>query len=143
MSSPHFYQAEQKFVEAVFGMRPDKQQHQTAIDINPVGNPQLVPTSPAFILSAPGCSWWEDLLSPTRWRCDLQFQTSLTAAVPDTELSPKISSDEAYQALSCNNAVEHAVNPEKKRNSLKRHRFCSALPLECLIATVFQITSLV
>lgn len=111
MSSPHFYQAEQKFVEAVFGMRPDKQQHQTAIDINPVGNPQLFPTSPAFILSAPGCSWWEDLPSPTRWRCDLQFQTSLTAAVPDTELSPKISSDEAYQALSCNNAVEPAVTP--------------------------------
>lgn len=37
MSSPHFYQAEEKFVEAVFGMKPDKQQHQTAIDVNPVG----------------------------------------------------------------------------------------------------------
>lgn len=37
MSSPHFYQAEQRFVEAVFGMKPNKQQHQTAIDINPVG----------------------------------------------------------------------------------------------------------
>uniref|UniRef100_H3C430 Scavenger receptor class B, member 2c n=1 Tax=Tetraodon nigroviridis TaxID=99883 RepID=H3C430_TETNG len=36
MSSPHFYQAEEKFKEAVFGMRPDKQLHQTAIDIHPL-----------------------------------------------------------------------------------------------------------
>ena len=37
MSSPHFYEADEKFVSDVFGMRPDKEQHQTAIDINPVG----------------------------------------------------------------------------------------------------------
>lgn len=103
MSSPHFYQAEEKFVEAVFGMKPNKQEHQTAIDINPVGSPELPLFSPAFILSAPGCSWWEDVLSPTRWRCVLRFQSFLMAEVPGAVLSPKISSDEAYQALSCNN----------------------------------------
>lgn len=36
MSSPHFYQADEKFVQDVFGMRPKKEDHQTAIDINPV-----------------------------------------------------------------------------------------------------------
>ncbi|XP_054896466.1 lysosome membrane protein 2c isoform X1 [Poeciliopsis prolifica] len=36
MSSPHFYQADEKFVEDVFGMRPNKDEHQTAIDINPL-----------------------------------------------------------------------------------------------------------
>ncbi|XP_041815777.1 lysosome membrane protein 2c [Chelmon rostratus] len=36
MSSPHFYQADEKFVQDVFGMRPDKEQHQTVIDINPL-----------------------------------------------------------------------------------------------------------
>lgn len=40
MSSPHFYQAEEKFVQAVLGMKPNKQLHQTTIDINPVGNPR-------------------------------------------------------------------------------------------------------
>ncbi|XP_034048053.1 lysosome membrane protein 2c [Thalassophryne amazonica] len=36
MSSPHFYQADDKFVEDVFGMQPDKEQHQTTVDINPL-----------------------------------------------------------------------------------------------------------
>lgn len=61
MSSPHFYQAEEKFKEAVFGMRPDKQQHQTAIDIHPVGDPETPRPRPLVFLL---CSWWEDLLSP-------------------------------------------------------------------------------
>uniref|UniRef100_A0A673A8C7 Lysosome membrane protein 2-like n=1 Tax=Sphaeramia orbicularis TaxID=375764 RepID=A0A673A8C7_9TELE len=38
MSSPHFYQADEKFVKDVFGMNPKKEEHQTTIDINPVGN---------------------------------------------------------------------------------------------------------
>lgn len=37
MSSPHFYQADETFVQDVFGMTPKKEQHQTMIDINPVG----------------------------------------------------------------------------------------------------------
>lgn len=41
MSSPHFYQAEEKFVDAVFGMRPNKEQHRTTIDVNPVGKSKL------------------------------------------------------------------------------------------------------
>ncbi|XP_041825096.1 lysosome membrane protein 2c [Melanotaenia boesemani] len=36
MSSPHFYQADERFVRDVFGMRPQKDQHQTAIDIEPL-----------------------------------------------------------------------------------------------------------
>ncbi|KAJ0057089.1 hypothetical protein NL108_002022, partial [Boleophthalmus pectinirostris] len=36
MSSPHFYQADDKFVQDVFGMRPKKEWHQTAIDLNPL-----------------------------------------------------------------------------------------------------------
>ncbi|XP_049908961.1 lysosome membrane protein 2c [Epinephelus moara] len=36
MSSPHFYQADEKFVQDIFGMKPKKEQHQTAIDINPL-----------------------------------------------------------------------------------------------------------
>ncbi|KAI4887791.1 hypothetical protein NFI96_005766 [Prochilodus magdalenae] len=36
MSSPHFYQADEKFVQDVYGMQPRKEEHQTAIDINPV-----------------------------------------------------------------------------------------------------------
>lgn len=37
MSSPHFYQADEKFVDDVFGMKPKKEYHETTIDINPVG----------------------------------------------------------------------------------------------------------
>ena len=37
MSSPHFYQADERFVEDVIGMKPVKEQHQTTIDIDPVG----------------------------------------------------------------------------------------------------------
>lgn len=51
MSSPHFYQAEEKFVEAVFGMKPNKEQHQTTIDINPVGKSERSLTSSAFVHS--------------------------------------------------------------------------------------------
>ncbi|KAM4635702.1 lysosome membrane protein 2c [Polymixia lowei] len=36
MSSPHFYQADEKFVLDVVGMNPKKEQHQTTIDINPL-----------------------------------------------------------------------------------------------------------
>lgn len=36
MSSPHFYQADEKFADDILGMRPTKEEHQTAIDINPV-----------------------------------------------------------------------------------------------------------
>ncbi|XP_035523779.1 lysosome membrane protein 2c [Morone saxatilis] len=36
MSSPHFYQADEKFIQDVFGMKPIKEQHQTVIDINPL-----------------------------------------------------------------------------------------------------------
>lgn len=104
MSSPHFYQAEERFVEAVYGMEPNKRQHQTAIDINPVGNPEGLSLTPAALLSAPGCGWRDDVLSPTRWRCVLQFPACLMAEVPGTELSPEISSDQAYRAW------KHPVN---------------------------------
>lgn len=36
MSSPHFYQADDKFVQDVFGMNPNKEEHETLIDVNPV-----------------------------------------------------------------------------------------------------------
>ncbi|XP_067278858.1 lysosome membrane protein 2c [Pseudorasbora parva] len=36
MSSPHFYQADDKFVQDVFGMNPKKEDHETVIDINPL-----------------------------------------------------------------------------------------------------------
>uniref|UniRef100_UPI0037E9968B lysosome membrane protein 2c n=1 Tax=Semicossyphus pulcher TaxID=241346 RepID=UPI0037E9968B len=36
MSSPHFYQGDEKFVNDVFGMMPNKDLHQTSIDINPL-----------------------------------------------------------------------------------------------------------
>ncbi|CAN9504933.1 unnamed protein product [Ophioblennius macclurei] len=36
MSSPHFYEADEKFVQDVFGMKPDKEQHQTVIDVHPL-----------------------------------------------------------------------------------------------------------
>uniref|UniRef100_A0A3Q4BZT2 Uncharacterized protein n=1 Tax=Mola mola TaxID=94237 RepID=A0A3Q4BZT2_MOLML len=36
MSSPHFYQADEKFVQDVLGMTPVKEQHQTTIDIDPL-----------------------------------------------------------------------------------------------------------
>ncbi len=51
MSSPHFYQADETFVQDVFGMRPDKEQHQTTIDINPVGISTFIfndPLQPCF-----------------------------------------------------------------------------------------------
>lgn len=38
MSSPHFYQADEKYVKDVFGMAPKKELHETTIDINPVGS---------------------------------------------------------------------------------------------------------
>lgn len=36
LSAPHFYQADQKFVEDVEGMHPKKEYHETFLDINPV-----------------------------------------------------------------------------------------------------------
>ncbi|XP_035246443.1 lysosome membrane protein 2c [Anguilla anguilla] len=36
MSSPHFYQADEKFVNDVFGMKPKKEYHETVLDINPL-----------------------------------------------------------------------------------------------------------
>ncbi|XP_053709141.1 lysosome membrane protein 2c [Synchiropus splendidus] len=36
MSSPHFYQADEKFVQDVFGMKPKKEYHETTIDIHPL-----------------------------------------------------------------------------------------------------------
>ncbi|KAK2819067.1 hypothetical protein Q5P01_024628 [Channa striata] len=36
MSSPHFYQADEKYVNDVFGMKPVKELHETTIDINPI-----------------------------------------------------------------------------------------------------------
>ncbi|KAK2872218.1 hypothetical protein Q8A67_022115 [Cirrhinus molitorella] len=36
MSSPHFYQADEKFVQDVFGMNPNKEEHETVIDVNPL-----------------------------------------------------------------------------------------------------------
>ncbi|XP_016325649.1 lysosome membrane protein 2-like [Sinocyclocheilus anshuiensis] len=36
MSSPHFYQADNKFVQDVLGMNPNKEEHETVIDVNPL-----------------------------------------------------------------------------------------------------------
>nr|XP_043868769.1 lysosome membrane protein 2c [Solea senegalensis] len=36
MSSPHFYQADEKLVKDIIGMKPKKEHHETAIDINPL-----------------------------------------------------------------------------------------------------------
>ncbi|XP_056586742.1 lysosome membrane protein 2c isoform X2 [Triplophysa dalaica] len=36
MSSPHFYQADDKYIQDVYGMNPRKEEHETAIDINPL-----------------------------------------------------------------------------------------------------------
>uniref|UniRef100_A0A671RTK7 Lysosome membrane protein 2-like n=1 Tax=Sinocyclocheilus anshuiensis TaxID=1608454 RepID=A0A671RTK7_9TELE len=36
MSSPHFYQADDRFVQDVFGMNPNKEEHETVIDVNPL-----------------------------------------------------------------------------------------------------------
>ncbi|XP_040915173.1 lysosome membrane protein 2c [Toxotes jaculatrix] len=36
MSPPHFYQADERFAQDVFGMKPNKEQHETTIDINPL-----------------------------------------------------------------------------------------------------------
>ncbi|XP_039606709.1 lysosome membrane protein 2-like [Polypterus senegalus] len=36
MSSPHFYQADEKFVNDIVGMNPNKEDHETSMDINPL-----------------------------------------------------------------------------------------------------------
>ncbi|XP_042534183.1 lysosome membrane protein 2 [Dipodomys spectabilis] len=36
MSFPHFYQAEEKFTSAIHGMNPNKEDHETFVDINPL-----------------------------------------------------------------------------------------------------------
>ncbi|XP_070706967.1 lysosome membrane protein 2c isoform X2 [Pempheris klunzingeri] len=56
MSSPHFYQADQKFVQDVFGMRPNKEQHQTTLDVNPEGRKMS------------RCETVPNLLLTSRWR---------------------------------------------------------------------------
>lgn len=41
LSAPHFYQAEQKFIEDIEGMHPTKEYHETFVDINPVSTAVL------------------------------------------------------------------------------------------------------
>lgn len=36
LSSPHFYQGDQKFIDDIFGMHPTKEKHETYLDINPL-----------------------------------------------------------------------------------------------------------
>ncbi|XP_067846352.1 lysosome membrane protein 2-like [Heptranchias perlo] len=36
LSSPHFYQADQKYIDDIEGMHPDKANHETFLDINPL-----------------------------------------------------------------------------------------------------------
>ncbi|XP_059682821.1 lysosome membrane protein 2 isoform X2 [Gavia stellata] len=36
LSAPHFYQADQKFIEDIEGMHPKKEDHETFLDINPL-----------------------------------------------------------------------------------------------------------
>ena len=36
MSSPHFYQGSQKFIDDVIGLKPIKEEHQAHFDIEPV-----------------------------------------------------------------------------------------------------------
>lgn len=36
MSFPHFYQADEKFISAIKGMHPNKEEHESFVDINPV-----------------------------------------------------------------------------------------------------------
>lgn len=36
MSMPHFYQADEKFISAIDGMHPNKEYHETFVDINPL-----------------------------------------------------------------------------------------------------------
>lgn len=36
MSSPHFYLADEKFADDIIGMRPNKEQHETVIDLHPL-----------------------------------------------------------------------------------------------------------
>lgn len=42
MSFPHFYQADEKFVSAIDGMHPNKDYHETFVDINPVSTRVLL-----------------------------------------------------------------------------------------------------
>ncbi|XP_044536040.1 lysosome membrane protein 2 isoform X2 [Gracilinanus agilis] len=36
LSSPHFYQADEKFISAIKGMNPNKEDHETFLDLNPL-----------------------------------------------------------------------------------------------------------
>ncbi|XP_043916306.1 lysosome membrane protein 2 [Protopterus annectens] len=36
MSSPHFYQGDQKYIDNIIGMHPTKEEHETYLDINPL-----------------------------------------------------------------------------------------------------------
>lgn len=48
MSFPHFYQADEKFVSAIEGMHPNKDYHETFVDINPVSTHVLLVKKHAF-----------------------------------------------------------------------------------------------
>lgn len=36
VSFPHFYQADEKYIKAIDGMSPNKEEHETYLDLNPV-----------------------------------------------------------------------------------------------------------
>lgn len=36
VSFPHFYQADQQYIDAIDGMNPNKEEHETYLDLNPV-----------------------------------------------------------------------------------------------------------
>lgn len=36
VSFPHFYQADEKYIEAIDGMNPNKEEHEMYLDLNPV-----------------------------------------------------------------------------------------------------------
>jgi hypothetical protein len=36
VSFPHFYQADDKYINAVDGLHPNKEEHETYLDLNPV-----------------------------------------------------------------------------------------------------------
>lgn len=36
VSFPHFYQADERYINAIEGMNPNEEEHETYLDINPV-----------------------------------------------------------------------------------------------------------
>uniref|UniRef100_A0A8C9WBA8 Scavenger receptor class B, member 2a n=1 Tax=Scleropages formosus TaxID=113540 RepID=A0A8C9WBA8_SCLFO len=47
VSFPHFYQADQKYVNAFEGLTPNKDDHETYLDLNPVWSVYRVPSEPS------------------------------------------------------------------------------------------------